>query len=323
MEKLTRRQLFESLTVASAAGFASRAAAAPTEQQARSFKALSVNHFEYASSDCAKIRDWYADLLGLTIAYDDGHQSYMWVGDTIFIPRKAHEGEKTPQIAHLGYTLANYDQNAVLEEMKRRGLSEVSPNGGPVRGPAPGRAQSPIANMNIHFKDPEGYLVQVCSTEVIKQMVKKPADPNRKITAFKGTGINHISYTAKNYGEIRDFYSSFFDMRVTVNDGHQAYCRFGDSVFLPRNGRAGDPVPYVDHLAYTIENYDHPKVKAELQRRGIQEVSASGGPLQPPSPGRAQSPIANLSVHIKDPEGFLVQICAKNLTDVAEKNPPE
>jgi hypothetical protein len=92
---------------------------------------------------------------------------------------------------------------------------------------------------------------------------------------------------------------------------------------VPRRRNGNERTPYIDHVAHTIGDYNHEKVKAELKRRGTEEVGPTGGPLQPPRPGAPASPIANLRVHIKDPDGFLVQICSKDITNIAEKNPPE
>ena len=307
---MTRRELLGGAALAAAAGRAAWAEGG--------FKATVVNHFEYLTDDYKRIRDWYVDLFGMTVSLDDGNQAYCWFGDTIFIPRKPRGAEVAPSIGHVGYTIEAYNHEQVRAELKRRGLTEVSSSGGPLTAPRAGVPPSPIANLNVHIKDPEGFVVQICS----KDLVKKP-ELTGKVNAFRAIGVNHISYASADYDKARAFYSDLFGMQVTVNDGRQAYCRFGEAIFLPRRRSGQERTPYIDHIAYTIENYDHARVKAELKKRGLEEVGPTGGPLQPPRAGAPESPIANLSVHIKDPDGFLVQICSKDITRIAEKNPPE
>ena len=54
--------------------------------------------------------------------------------------------------------------------------------------------------------------------------------------------------------------------------------------------------PRIDHIAYTIENWDKNAVKAELERRGLNP-----------------QPDTENSFHIKDPNGFDLQISGKEM----------
>lgn len=112
--------------------------------------------------------------------------------------------------------------------------------------------------------------------------------------------INHISYQVADYTKTRDFYEDLFGMKVSKDDGKQCRLSVGDSLIIARNassrasGRMG-----VDHIAYTIANWDTDKkvrdeVGAELKRRGL-DVRETGG-----------------SFHVKDPDGFDVQMGGKD-----------
>ena len=107
--------------------------------------------------------------------------------------------------------------------------------------------------MNVHIKDPEGYVVQICSKNVIGQMVKKPNDPDRKVTAFKATGVNHVGYTAGDYTKLRDWYEDLPGMRVTMDNDRNAYLRCGREVIVIGNARNGEKTPFVDRTTYSIE----------------------------------------------------------------------
>jgi catechol 2,3-dioxygenase-like lactoylglutathione lyase family enzyme len=113
---------------------------------------------------------------------------------------------------------------------------------------------------------------------------------------FKAVTVNHISYQVADYARTRDFYSDLLGMKVSHDDGKQAYLAFGDSFLLPRNARNGGPTPRVDHIAYTIDNWNKDAVEAELKRRGLQP-----------------RPDTENSFHVKDPDGFDVQISGKEM----------
>jgi catechol 2,3-dioxygenase-like lactoylglutathione lyase family enzyme len=118
-------------------------------------------------------------------------------------------------------------------------------------------------------------------------------------SGFKTIAVNHISYVSKDYAKTRDFYADLMGMKVSHDDGKQCYLAFGDSFLLPRNARAGgsQTPPLVNHIAYTIDRWDKEKVKAELERRGL-----------------SPRPDTENSFHVKDPDGFDLQISGKDMT---------
>jgi catechol 2,3-dioxygenase-like lactoylglutathione lyase family enzyme len=114
---------------------------------------------------------------------------------------------------------------------------------------------------------------------------------------FKAVALNHISYNVADYKKTRDFYADLLGMGVKQdNDRSQCYLTFGDSFLIPRNAGTRRTPPLVDHIAYTIENWDQQKVKAELEKRGLNP--------------REDTPD---SYHIKDPDGFDLQISGKGM----------
>jgi catechol 2,3-dioxygenase-like lactoylglutathione lyase family enzyme len=138
--KMTRRQLIQSLALASAAGAAVPAAAA----EGKGFKAVTVNHISYQVADYAKTRDFYADLLGMKVSHDDGKQCYLSFGDTFLLARNGRAGATLPRVDHMAYTIEDWDRNAVEAELKRRGLT-----------PRPDTEDS------FHVADPDGYNLQI------------------------------------------------------------------------------------------------------------------------------------------------------------------
>lgn len=116
---------------------------------------------------------------------------------------------------------------------------------------------------------------------------------------FQAYALNHISYQVKDYTVTRDFYTSLLGMKAVQDNGKtQCYLTFGDqgSWLLPRNARDAGQAPKVDHIAYTIKNWDAGKVEAELKRRGLEP--------------RVDTPN---SFHVKDPDGFDLQISGEGM----------
>jgi catechol 2,3-dioxygenase-like lactoylglutathione lyase family enzyme len=115
-------------------------------------------------------------------------------------------------------------------------------------------------------------------------------------SGFKAVTVNHISYQVADYSKTRDFYADLLGMKVSQDNGRQCLLSFGDTFLLPRNARQGVQAPRVDHIAYTIETWDQKAVKAELDRRGL----------------TAREDTVN-SYHVKDPDGFDLQISGKEM----------
>jgi len=124
------------------------------------------------------------------------------------------------------------------------------------------------------------------------------AEP-RKLQAVT---VNHISYGVADYARTRDFYADLLGMKVSQDTGQQCYLGFGDTLLTARKTKQPDGKPYIDHIAYTLGNWepgnaaDENAVEAELTRRGLAPKADMGGDSK--------------SFHIKDPDGFNLQICA-------------
>jgi hypothetical protein len=87
-------------------------------------------------------------------------------------------------------------------------------------------------------------------------------------------------------------------MKVVGDTGTQCSLIIGDTntFVIPRNAPQGSMPPRIDHIAYTIENWETNAVKAELERRGLNP-----------------QPDTENSFHIKDPNGFDLQISGKDM----------
>lgn len=109
-------------------------------------------------------------------------------------------------------------------------------------------------------------------------------------SVIRATNINHVSYQVTDYAKSRDFYAGLLGMKVSEDDGKQCRLSFGDNILIVRSRQ---PAPKVDHIAYTIANWDTEKeaMEAEVKRRGLKIVQGD----------------IKTSLHVLDPDGLGVQ----------------
>jgi len=126
---------------------------------------------------------------------------------------------------------------------------------------------------------------------------------------FKIIGINHMSYTCPDYTKARDWYASVLNMKSEAirDDGKRANLMFGPepgkggSFLVTRNpsstasGSAGvksGAEAVIDHICYTIPNWDEARVRATLKAKGLDITGRDG------------------SLHVYDPFDYDVQIAS-------------
>jgi catechol 2,3-dioxygenase-like lactoylglutathione lyase family enzyme len=155
-----------------------------------------------------------------------------------------------------------------------------------------------------HGKMSRRQLIQTLALAVTPAFTASAVPPPAPGKGFKAIAVNHISFGVADYARTRDFYSDLLGMKVTFDDGKQCYLTFGDQkeCIIARQTKQPDNKPFVDHLAYTIANWNKDTVEAELKRRGLQP-----------------EPDSKYAWTIHDPDGYRIQICARELQDYVGK----
>jgi catechol 2,3-dioxygenase-like lactoylglutathione lyase family enzyme len=108
---------------------------------------------------------------------------------------------------------------------------------------------------------------------------------------LRASGVNHLSYSVPDYKKTRDFYVDLFGMQVRGDDGAQCTLAFGDTFMVVRKAEQADRKSYVDHFAISVEDWNKEAVEALLKGRGL-----------------TPTPDGDRSFHVKDPDGFDLQI---------------
>jgi catechol 2,3-dioxygenase-like lactoylglutathione lyase family enzyme len=148
------------------------------------------------------------------------------------------------------------------------------------------------------------------------------ADPTLKIAL-----VNHISYTCPDFKQAADWYSRIFNLDqigasktdvalpfgkkgekpygVTANDVPLTHLiiRTRDLDARPQNGREArrQPRALINHIAYTIADWDSNRVRSELKRLGYANPEVDGP----------------YSFHVVDVNGYDVQISGIGMTALA------
>lgn len=157
-----------------------------------------------------------------------------------------------------------------------------------------------------------------CDTTAIKPVF----DP----TGFRTIGLDHIRIRVADYQKEAAFYTALMGWKLRTDDGHSALMDVGDwgAILLEggyqppppdttagagRGGRGGAPPrALVDKFAFVIDNWDAKKVEAALRARGLSPVAENG-------PGGFES------FHVKDPDGWDLQICNSAHLDARKRTP--
>ena len=255
-------------------------------------KAAWLSHYTYVAPDLAETRDWYHEVFGMQIGHQDATETHLWYGDeggdTLMIVRQARAGEKAPRIERFGFILDDWDRNAVGAELRRRGLR---PQADTDRG--------------FWFNDPEGNAIGVFAGDYVTRPTGRPTQPR----FWKALSANHIVVTSRDYRKLGDWYGDLLELRETSDGGRDVYQWFGDSVWIPTAVAEGAQTSFeldsLDHVAYTIADYNSADVEAELRRRKMIEPDADV--------------TGSLGINCVDINGFKTQVCDINLVPDAEQ----
>jgi catechol 2,3-dioxygenase-like lactoylglutathione lyase family enzyme len=321
--KMNRRQLIGSLALAATAAAvagpaASVAWAAQASAGVRTFPVTTVNHLSYDASDYARTRDFYVDLLGMRVVWDDGRRCALEFGSLtspngIYL-RSADSGAK-PTINHIAFGLPNFmsHKTAIKAEIERRGLKNVKPD----------------AEVGWICDDPNGYMLNIVAVndnkamfpgagapclEAASQKCKLAyeaglknlnAAPKPSGKGFKAYAYSHVVLNCTDIPKAREFYQTMLGMKVVYDQppdmatgrNAQVFLRFGQNTLYLRPAGA-DGKAYCNHFAFAIENYNQDAVEAELKRRGLDP-----------------QPDSKLAWSIKDPSGLRIEIAGWGLPE--------
>lgn len=137
---------------------------------------------------------------------------------------------------------------------------------------------------------------------VARTGIAPPSSP----APWKTVWLDHISYVVSDYRRSTAFYRDLMGWEIIHDDGQkQCTMKVGNVGGIIIRNRAGyegaaegtnEPkiTGLVDHVSWGVEPWDTAKVKAELEKRGLDPKPDMDGKFQ--------------SFHLRDPDGWDLQI---------------
>ncbi len=156
-----------------------------------------------------------------------------------------------------------------------------------------------------------GYNTEACPMS--KEQATAPIKPLFAPTGWKTVALEHISFQVPDYRKEAAFYIALMGWKLRSDDGKQAILdisNWGSAIFKAAPERT---TALVDSLAFAIEPWNAGKVEAELSKRNLNPVPDNNAP---DDLGKGFE-----SFHVKDPDGFDVQICNSKGLVRARKTP--
>jgi len=153
----------------------------------------------------------------------------------------------------------------------------------------------------------KGYDTPACP--MTKDLATAPIEPLFSSTGWKTVALEHISFQVPDYRKEAAFYIALMGWKLRSDDGKQAVLdigNWGSAIF-----KAAPPeqtTVLVDGFGFAIEPWNAKTVEAELRKRDLNPVADKDGK-------------GFESFHVKDPDGFDVQICNSNGLVKARKTP--
>lgn len=279
----------------------------------RAFPLTTINHLALAVADYAESRDFYVDLFGMRVRYDDGKRCAVEFGSLtspngMYIGALPKAGD-TPTVGHIAFGNPNFwtQRTAIKGELVRRGV-KITPDGeagwtfdDPAHSMTPGMQVVPEKD-NAMYPGADGTCA-VAASEKCKAGwetgQKHPnAAPKPSGKGFKATSFSHIVLNVPDIAKERDFFRDLWGMNVIheEHNGQNAECllKFGQNTLDLRQTDKPNAKPYCNQYGFVIENFDESKVEAELKRRSLNPQ------LDP-----------NWAFVIRDPDGLRIGIAGE------------
>jgi catechol 2,3-dioxygenase-like lactoylglutathione lyase family enzyme len=161
--RLTRRQLIQGLAAVALAGGGAAAAAQVAPSQAAGFQTRNLDHLSYDVTDYRRTRDFYAGLLGMTVANDNGKdQCELHFGEATGVGVRDRtmisiRTASAARVDHFAFRIQDWDTDRVTRELERRGLKGRLARGGALDTPN---------YVSLTVQDPDGTGIQISGIDV-------------------------------------------------------------------------------------------------------------------------------------------------------------
>ena len=273
-----------------------------------------LNNVMIAVSNVERSAAFYEKLFGPPVRQGEATVFRVGEGPHFFALTAARGGAK-PEFLSYGMTVADFDAERAM-----RTLADLGFGGAQItrRGDTP----------ELFVPDPNGIKVQLAHTSYgygsgARGDVLPPAPVAAARPLFQLKTINHVTLTIANGPREKEFYQTAFGLPVRAMQGAGATLAIGEGTDgVVFNAAANNPnaISGINHVCYTIENFDPERVMAILIEAGLAPIEAGIPALIKPSTcwvrwrqranngGGPTSPLGTPELYFTDPDNIRIQL---------------
>lgn len=153
----------------------------------------------------------------------------------------------------------------------------------------------------------DGYATRSCP--LTEAVATAPIKPGFAPTRWKTVALDHITFRMADYRKEAAFYIALMGWRLRSDDGNQAVLDIGTWGSAVFQHAPQEKSVRVTNFAFVIEPWNAVAVEGELRKRGLNPIAEND----------AQG---FESFHVRDPDGWDLQLCNGNGLAKARKTPP-
>ena len=152
----------------------------------------------------------------------------------------------------------------------------------------------------------DGYATPSCP--LTQTAATAPIEPVFAPTGWSTAALEQITFRMPDYRKEAAFYIALMGWRLRSDDGHQAVLDIGDWGSAVFQHAPEEKTVRVSGFGFVIEPWNAVNVEAELRKRGLKPVAVNDGH-------------GFESFHVKDPDGWDLQLCNGNGFSNARRTP--
>jgi catechol 2,3-dioxygenase-like lactoylglutathione lyase family enzyme len=273
-----------------------------------------LNNVMIAVSDVNRSAAFYEKLFGPPVRQGDAVIFRVGNGPHFFALTAARSGAK-PDYLSYGMTVADFDAERTM-----RTLSDLGAGGAQItrRGDTP----------ELFVPDADGIKIQLQHTAYGYGsgprgdiLPRAPVAASRPVFELKT--INHVTLTIANGAREKAFYDTVFGLPIRAFQGTGVTLAIGEGtdgvVFNPTTNNP-NAIPGINHVCFTIENFDANRVMGILIANGFEPIETGIPALIKPltcrvrlrqranNGGGPTSPLGTAELYFTDPDNIPIQI---------------
>jgi catechol 2,3-dioxygenase-like lactoylglutathione lyase family enzyme len=273
-----------------------------------------LNNVMIAVSNLERSAVFYERLFGRPVRQGDAIVFRVGEGPHFFALTAVRNGAK-PDFLSYGMTVEDFDAERVT-----RTLVDLGVGGSQIMR----RDDTP----ELFVSDPNGIKVQLQHTSYgygsgARGDIFPPAPAAVARSAFRLKSINHVTLTIANGTREKEFYQNVFGLPIRAMQGDGVTLAIGEGTDgIVFNAAAHNPnaVSGINHVCFTIENFDAERVMAILIDNGLEPIENGIPALIKPltcrvrwrqranNGGGPTSPLGTPEVYFTDPDNIRIQI---------------